>query len=326
METLAENLNDVDLSIKAFTGAVLWEEYEGSKNLTQSTGNYKNRCMYFKIGSVNGVTWECPEGYFCLTKETPENPKVKCPKGFFCPKNSQQPTYCCQGWYCPDSSVAYPCSEGHWCPRGSVKEQTCFGLGISKCPERTHQAPKYGIFLIFVVFFVIVAVFFAIKNRRRKIKNAKYNNLLQNFMEEKEERPEAVAIDRKKYNIQFENLGLVLPSKIEIMRGVTGEFKSGRTCCIMGPSGAGKTTFVNLLTDKVRRTTGVVKINGKKDSLKNYKKLIGFVPQEDIMLRELTVKDILMHSAKMRLPSSWESEKKKKRFWKLFISLNLIML
>jgi len=25
METLAENLNDVDLSIKAFTGAVLWE-------------------------------------------------------------------------------------------------------------------------------------------------------------------------------------------------------------------------------------------------------------------------------------------------------------
>jgi len=327
MEVIAEELNDVDLSIKAFTGAVLWEEYEGSKIHSRETGNYENRCHYFKIGSVNGVTWECPEGYFCLTKESPENPKVPCPKGFFCPKNSQQPTYCCQGWYCPNSTIALPCSEGHWCPRGSVKEQTCFGLGIGKCPERTHRAPKYGIFLIFIVFFIIVAIFFTIKNRKRKIKNAKYNNLLQNFMEEKEERPEAVSIDRKKYDIQFENLGLVLPSKIEIMRGVTGEFKSGRTCCIMGPSGAGKTTFVNLLTDKVRRTTGVVKINEKKDSLKNYKKLIGFVPQEDIMLRELTVKDILMHSAKMRLPSSWDNERIKEKVLEVvhFLELDHVM-
>jgi len=37
-------------------------------------------------------------------------------------------------------------------------------------------------------------------------------------MNEKEDRPEAVSIDRKKYNIRFENLGLVLPSKVEIMR------------------------------------------------------------------------------------------------------------
>jgi len=37
-------------------------------------------------------------------------------------------------------------------------------------------------------------------------------------MNEREDRPEAVAVNRKKYDIQFENLGLVLPSRIEIMR------------------------------------------------------------------------------------------------------------
>jgi len=37
-------------------------------------------------------------------------------------------------------------------------------------------------------------------------------------MDSKEDRPEAVAIDRKKYDIQFENLGLVLPNGVEIMR------------------------------------------------------------------------------------------------------------
>ena len=73
----------------------------------------------------------------------------------------------------------------------------------------------------------------------------------------------------------------------------------------MGPSGAGKTTFVTLLTGKVPRTTGKVSINGQPDELSKYKKLIGYVPQEDIMLRELSVREILMHSARMRLPKSW---------------------
>lgn len=62
----------------------------------------------------------------------------------------------------------------------------------------------------------------------------------------------------------------------------------------MGPSGAGKTTFVSLLTNKVKRSAGTVRINGVEEELSRYRKLIGFVPQEDVMLRELTVRDILM--------------------------------
>jgi len=323
MEVIAEDLNQPDLSIKSFSTAVRVAEYSVSK---EKNVPY-NKCFYFQIGHVNGVTWTCPPGYFCLTKETEENPKVPCPPGFLCPENTQQPSYCCKGWYCPNSTVALECPPGYWCPRGSVSYQTCFGLGLGKCPERTDRAPKYGIFIIFIAFFIIISIIFAIRNKKRKIKNAKYNNILQNFMNEKEDRPEAVSIDRKKYNIRFENLGLVLPSKVEIMRGVSGEFKSGRTCCIMGPSGAGKTTFVNLLTDKVKRTTGDVKINGKSESLKKYKKLIGFVPQEDIMIRELTVKDILMHSAKMRLPSSWDHKKIKEKVLEIihFLELDHVM-
>jgi len=294
MENIPENLDGienlgVDLNLNTLSTAIVYTEYPPSKE----SSNNVLRCNYYKIGHINGITWTCPAGYFCLA---PNNPKVECPKGFLCPENSQQPTYCCKGWYCPNSTIAIPCPKGYWCPRGSVKKQRCFGLG--NCPERTAQAPKYGMFLVFIGFFIIIAILFAIKDKKRKIRNAKYNNLLQNIMEEKEERQEAVAIDRKKYDIQFENLGLVLPSRVEIMRGVTGEFKAGRTCCIMGPSGAGKTTFVNLLTEKVKRTSGEVRINGKKESLKKYKKLIGFVPQEDIMIRELTVQDILLHSSK----------------------------
>ena len=35
-----------------------------------------------------------------------------------------------------------------------------------------------------------------------------------------------------------------------------------------------------------------------------YRKIVGFVPQEDIMLRELNVQNILSHSGATRLPTS----------------------
>lgn len=93
------------------------------------------------------------------------------------------------------------------------------------------------------------------------------------------------------------------------MSNVTGQLSAGRTTAVMGPSGAGKTTFVTLLTGKVKRTAGSVLINGRSDELSNYKKLVGYVPQEDIMLRELSVREVLMHSARMRLPSDWKYQR-----------------
>jgi len=140
-------------------------------------------------------------------------------------------------------------------------------------------------------------------------------------MEEYEHR-QAVSIDHQKFDIKFEKLTKVLPSQV-IMKDVSGEFKAGRLCAVMGPSGAGKTTIVNLVTEKVKRTSGEIYINGKKDSLKNYKKLIGFVPQEDVMLRELTVQDILLHSAKMRLPKSWTNKQKKDKVLEVIQFLEL---
>ncbi|KAJ3087330.1 hypothetical protein HK102_011342, partial [Quaeritorhiza haematococci] len=129
--------------------------------------------------------------------------------------------------------------------------------------------------------------------------------------------------DQRTFDVSFENLGLVLPNGVEIMAGISGELKSGRMCAIMGPSGAGKTTFVSLLTGKAKRTSGVVRINGKEDELSHYKKLIGFVPQEDIMLRELTVRDILMHSAMMRLPAKWSAKEKKEHVLEVISYLGL---
>ncbi|CAE8667140.1 unnamed protein product [Polarella glacialis] len=103
-------------------------------------------------------------------------------------------------------------------------------------------------------------------------------------------------------DIRFESLGLDLHSGTTVLSGVTGEFKAGKCCAIMGPSGAGKTTFMNALCGKAwyGTTTGKVFINGQEASIADFKPCVGFVPQDDIVHESLTVDEQIFAAAKLR--------------------------
>ena len=73
--------------------------------------------------------------------------------------------------------------------------------------------------------------------------------------------------------------------------------------------GAGKTTVINLITGKVPLTEGRILVNDEEMAgVQKYQKLVGFVPQEDVMLRELTVRDNIQFSARYRLPARLSKE------------------
>jgi len=103
-------------------------------------------------------------------------------------------------------------------------------------------------------------------------------------------------------NIEFEDLSLELPSGKKVLEGVTGKFQAGRMCAIMGPSGAGKTSFMNALCGKATygRTGGSIRINGEEANMASLKSVMGFVPQDDIVHQELTVREQIQFSAKLR--------------------------
>lgn len=74
---------------------------------------------------------------------------------------------------------------------------------------------------------------------------------------------------------------------------------------LMGPSGAGKTTLMNALNGYTPPSGGIVLINGQ-DLYAHYSQFcghIGYVPQDDIMHRELTVGQALYYTARLRLPA-----------------------
>ena len=103
--------------------------------------------------------------------------------------------------------------------------------------------------------------------------------------------------------ISFKNLTLTLKAKKKhLLRCVTGSIKPGRITSVMGPSGAGKTTLLSAIAGKAVgcKVTGSILINGKKESIHSYKKIIGFVPQDDIVHGNLTVEENLWFSAQCR--------------------------
>ncbi|KAJ7972375.1 ABC transporter G family-like protein [Quillaja saponaria] len=109
---------------------------------------------------------------------------------------------------------------------------------------------------------------------------------------------------RPPIEVAFKDLTLTLKGKNKhLMRCVTGKIMPGRVSAVMGPSGAGKTTFLSALAGKVTGCTmrGSIFINGKSESIHSYKKIIGFVPQDDIVHGNLTVEENLRFSARCRL-------------------------
>ncbi|KAJ8751449.1 hypothetical protein K2173_016659 [Erythroxylum novogranatense] len=109
---------------------------------------------------------------------------------------------------------------------------------------------------------------------------------------------------RPPIEVAFKDLTLTLKGKNKhLLRCVTGKLSPGRVSAVMGPSGAGKTTFLSALTGKAGgcTVTGMVLVNGKMDPIQSYKKIIGFVPQDDIVHGNLTVEENLWFSARCRL-------------------------
>ncbi|XP_022841624.1 putative white-brown complex homolog protein 30 isoform X3 [Olea europaea var. sylvestris] len=109
---------------------------------------------------------------------------------------------------------------------------------------------------------------------------------------------------RPTIEVSFKDLTITLKKKHKhLMRSVTGKILPGRISAVMGPSGAGKTTFLSAVAGKSTGCTmsGSILVNGKPDSIHCYKKITGFVPQDDIVHGNLTVEENLRFSARCRL-------------------------
>ena len=109
----------------------------------------------------------------------------------------------------------------------------------------------------------------------------------------------------------------ITEKRLQLLSNVSGLFSPGVLTALVGSSGAGKTTLMDVLAG--RKTGGYIegdiRISGHPKEQKTFARIAGYVEQNDIHSPQVTVFESLWFSSFLRLPK--EVDKKQRKVFSL---------
>ena len=116
--------------------------------------------------------------------------------------------------------------------------------------------------------------------------------------------------DKSSQRVEFcgRDINFRFPNSDNGMHNLSFNLHSGELLAIMGGSGTGKSTLLSILNGSLKPQEGTITINGHDISEPGAKDLIGFVPQDDLLIEELTVYQNLLFTARLCFAGMSEEE------------------
>ncbi|PHT48746.1 Pleiotropic drug resistance protein 1 [Capsicum baccatum] len=155
--------------------------------------------------------------------------------------------------------------------------------------------------------------------------NADNVRLIEGSETEGRDKKRGMVLPFEPHSITFDNVvySVDMPQEIKdqgstedrlvLLKGVSGAFRPGVLTALMGVSGAGKTTLMDVLAG--RKTGGYIdgdiKISGYPKKQETFARISGYCEQNDIHSPYVTVYESLVYSAWLRLPHDVDKNKRK---------------
>lgn len=281
-------------------------------------------------------------------------------QAMYCPANTPA-SICPGGSYCPDPTRRIVCPFGSFCPPGSSQPLSCRPVAAGSCLEGSAREIVWVPLLIAVLLLGCLAY-----GKRAAASPSGPAWLTQAIglpgplllgaasgtIRESGGRGAAALGETGGaggsstsstgstggLRIAYRDLKLVSGTTVRL-DGVSGAIRPGKFTAIIGGSGAGKTSLMNVLLAREAATSGSVAFYPTTDSssaaasekgrdavtvtaespssssslppavagtaplsASALRRVVGFVPQVDVMRRDMTVEQVLTHSARLRLP------------------------
>lgn len=127
-----------------------------------------------------------------------------------------------------------------------------------------------------------------------------------------EEHSDAVHVDQFNENITFKNVSFYYETNKTVLHQINLQIQKGKSIAIVGPSGAGKTTLVDLIPRFYDCSEGEISIDDipiKKIGINDLRALTGIVSQETILFNDTVFNNIAFGNDHLSLESVIEAAK-----------------
>jgi len=129
--------------------------------------------------------------------------------------------------------------------------------------------------------------------------------------------------------VSWKNLSFSVPDPKDknknkiILENLNGCVKPGELIAVIGPSGSGKSSFLNCIAGRnIQGVTGQIAFNDVARPT-NFARFTGYVIQDDLYFQSLTVRETLQFAASLKLPRSLSKQERHDRVTEIVEELDL---